>query len=95
MRNSVLMRFLLLSLRVCSKRKKCVYYTTAKLSSEKLKHSLFPKKKSLVGSTPGFFAELLKMHIKQQLSRDSDMKKIIVNRYYKHMAETLKIFYCQ
>ena len=36
-----------------SKRKKCLYYTTAKLSSKKRKNSSFPKKKSLVGSTPG------------------------------------------
>ena len=32
--------------------KKCVYYTTAKLSSKIRKNSSFPKKKSLVGSTP-------------------------------------------
>ena len=46
-------RFFLLSLRVCSIQKKFVYCTTAKLSSKKWKKSSFPKKKSLVGSTPG------------------------------------------
>ena len=45
-------RFLLLSFRVCSIRKKCVHCTTAKLSSKKRKNSLFPKKKSLVGLAP-------------------------------------------
>ena len=29
-----------------------MYHTTAKLSSEKQKNSSFPKKKSLIGSTP-------------------------------------------
>ena len=46
-------RFWLLSLRICNIWKKYVYCTTAKLSSKKRKNSLFPKKKSLVGSTPG------------------------------------------
>ena len=41
--------FLLLSLRVCSIWKKCVYCTMAKLSSKKQNW----RKKSLVGSTPG------------------------------------------
>ena len=45
-------QFLLLSLRVCSKQKKCVYYSTAKLGSKKPKNSSFLKKKSLVGLTP-------------------------------------------
>ena len=35
--------------------KKCVYCTTAKLSSKKRKNSSFTKKKSLVGSTPELF----------------------------------------
>ena len=45
--------FSLLSLRVCSIWKKCVYCTTAKLSSQKRKKSAFSAEKSLVGSTPG------------------------------------------
>ena len=45
-------RFLVLSFRVCSIWKKFVYCTKAKLSSKKRKNSSFPKKKSLVGLTP-------------------------------------------
>ena len=45
-------RFLLLSLKVCSIWKKCVFGTMAKLSSKKRKNSLFTKKKSLVGLAP-------------------------------------------
>ena len=45
-------RFWLLSLRVWYTWKKCVYWTMAKLSSEKQKNSSFTKKKSLVGLAP-------------------------------------------
>ena len=45
-------QFSLLHLRVCSKGKKCVYYTMANLSSKKQKNSSFPKKKNLVGLNP-------------------------------------------
>ena len=45
-------QFSVLSLRVCSKRKKFMYCTMAKLSSKKRINSSFPKKKSLVGLTP-------------------------------------------
>ena len=51
--------FLLLSLKVCSIWIKCVYCTTAKLSSEKLKNSSFTKKKSLAGLPPECFFNLL------------------------------------
>ena len=50
-------RFTLLSLSVCNKQKKCVYYTTAKLSSKKWKNSSFLKKKSLVGLTPALLCQ--------------------------------------
>ncbi len=50
---SLFFRFLLLSLRVCSIGKYCLYIKMAKLNSKKRKKSLFYKKNSLVGLTPG------------------------------------------
>ena len=48
-------RFSLLSLRVCSIWKNCMYCTMAKLSSKRQTNSSFTKKKSLVGLPPRVF----------------------------------------
>jgi hypothetical protein len=49
---SLFLRFLLLSLSVCSIRKYCLCFKMAKLNSGKRKKSLFYEEKSLVGLTP-------------------------------------------
>ena len=75
-------RFLLISLRVCSIWKKCVYCTTAKLSSKKWKNSLFTKKKGLVGLPPG--------GEKRPCSSNKTTKTLMWHFVWKKLGEHLK-----
>ena len=85
-------QFLLLSLRGCSIWKKCVYYTTAKLSNKKRKNYLFTKKKSLVGSAPEFYPDSYSSSLLVRVSNKKPIHGPIFGSQtsFKCFVETLK-----